>query len=35
VGINFVIVNGQIEVDNGERTPALAGEFCEDRDIRK
>ena len=25
VGINFVIVNGQIEVDNGERTPALAG----------
>ena len=26
VGINFVIVNGQIEVDNGERTPALAGQ---------
>ncbi len=25
VGINFVIVNGQIEVDNGQRTPALAG----------
>ena len=25
VGINFVIVNGQIEVDKGERTPALAG----------
>jgi N-acyl-D-amino-acid deacylase len=25
VGINFVIVNGQIEVDNGSRTPALAG----------
>lgn len=25
VGINFVIVNGQLEVDNGERTPALAG----------
>src|SRR5437660_952301 len=24
VGINFVIVNGQIEVDNGQRTPALA-----------
>ncbi len=24
-GINFVIVNGQIEVDNGQRTPALAG----------
>lgn len=25
VGINFVIVNGQLEVDNGKRTPALAG----------
>ena len=25
VGINFVIVNGQIEVDGGKRTPALAG----------
>ena len=25
VGINFVIVNGQIEVDNGRRTPSLAG----------
>ena len=25
VGINFVIVNGQVEVDNGKRTPALAG----------
>jgi N-acyl-D-amino-acid deacylase len=25
VGINFVIVNGQIEVDKGTRTPALAG----------
>ena len=25
VGINFVIVNGQIEVDNGQRTPVLAG----------
>jgi len=25
VGINFVIVNGQIEVDNGQRTSALAG----------
>jgi N-acyl-D-amino-acid deacylase len=24
-GINFVIVNGQIEVDGGQRTPALAG----------
>ena len=25
VGINFVIVNGQIEVDDGQRTPAEAG----------
>jgi dihydroorotase/N-acyl-D-amino-acid deacylase len=25
VGINFVIVNGQVEVDNGQRTPAQAG----------
>jgi len=25
VGINYVIVNGQISVDNGKRTPALAG----------
>jgi N-acyl-D-aspartate/D-glutamate deacylase len=25
VGINFVIVNGQIEVDNGQRTSVLAG----------
>ncbi|HXI25182.1 MAG TPA: amidohydrolase family protein [Pyrinomonadaceae bacterium] len=25
VGINYVIVNGQIEVDNGQRTPANAG----------
>src|SRR5436190_5709805 len=25
LGINFVIVNGQIEVDNAQRTPALAG----------
>lgn len=25
VGINYVIVNGQLEVDNGQRTPALAG----------
>jgi N-acyl-D-aspartate/D-glutamate deacylase len=24
-GINYVIVNGQLEVDNGKRTPALAG----------
>jgi N-acyl-D-amino-acid deacylase len=25
VGINFVIVNGQVEVDNSQRTPTLAG----------
>jgi dihydroorotase/N-acyl-D-amino-acid deacylase len=25
IGINYVIVNGQIEVDNGQRTAALAG----------
>jgi dihydroorotase/N-acyl-D-amino-acid deacylase len=25
VGINYVIVNGELEVDNGKRTPALAG----------
>src|SRR2546429_873730 len=25
VGINYVIVNGKIEVDNGKRTPALGG----------
>src|SRR5438132_11040014 len=25
VGINYVIVNGQVEVDNGQRTPALSG----------
>lgn len=25
VGINFVIINGEIEVDNGQRTAALAG----------
>jgi len=25
LGINFVIVNGQIEVENGQRTPVLAG----------
>lgn len=25
VGINYVIVNGQVTVDNGQRTPALAG----------
>ena len=26
VGINFVIVNGEIEVDGGKRTPVLAGQ---------
>jgi dihydroorotase/N-acyl-D-amino-acid deacylase len=37
VGINFVIVNGQIEVDYGQRTPVLAGRvlrgpgYCPDR----
>jgi N-acyl-D-aspartate/D-glutamate deacylase len=25
LGINFVVVNGEIEVDGGQRTPALAG----------
>jgi len=25
LGINYVIVNGQVEVDNGQRTPAEAG----------
>src|SRR6266496_54593 len=25
LGINFVIVNGRVEVDNGQRTPAEAG----------
>ena len=25
IGINYVIVNGQLEVDNGKRTPELAG----------
>jgi dihydroorotase/N-acyl-D-amino-acid deacylase len=25
VGINFMILNGEVEVDNGQRTPALAG----------
>src|SRR5436189_3757976 len=25
IGINYVIVNGQLEVDNGKRTPSLAG----------
>ena len=35
VGINFVIVNGQIEVDNGERTPALAGRVLRGPGYRK
>jgi len=25
LGINFVVVNGEIEVDGGQRTPTLAG----------
>jgi N-acyl-D-amino-acid deacylase len=25
IGISYVIVNGQIEVDNGKRTPANSG----------
>ena len=38
VGINYVIVNGKIEVDNGKRTPALGGRvlrgpgYCADRE---
>ena len=38
VGINYVIVNGQIEVDQGKRTPALGGRvlrgpgYCADRE---
>ena len=38
VGINYVIVNGKIEVDNGKRTPALSGRvlrgsgYCADRE---
>src|SRR5204863_3062986 len=38
VGINYVIVNGQIEVDNGKRTPANSGRvlrgpgYCAERE---
>jgi len=35
VGINYVIVNGQIEVDNGQRTPALAGRALHGPGYRK
>jgi N-acyl-D-amino-acid deacylase len=31
MGINFVIVNGQVEVDNGQRTTALAGRVLRGR----
>jgi dihydroorotase/N-acyl-D-amino-acid deacylase len=35
VGINYVIVNGQISVDNGKRTPALAGRALRGPGYRK
>src|SRR6266436_825517 len=35
VGINFVIVNGQIEVDKGQRTPAEAGRVLRGPGYRK
>jgi dihydroorotase/N-acyl-D-amino-acid deacylase len=35
VGINFVIVNGQLEVDNGRRTPALAGRVVRGRGYQR
>ena len=35
VGINFVIVNGEVEVDNGQRTPALAGRVLRGPGYRK
>jgi dihydroorotase/N-acyl-D-amino-acid deacylase len=35
VGINFVIVNGQISVDNGQRTPALGGRVLRGPGYRK
>jgi dihydroorotase/N-acyl-D-amino-acid deacylase len=35
VGINYVIVNGEIEVDNGQRTPALAGKVLRGPGYRK
>jgi N-acyl-D-amino-acid deacylase len=35
VGINFVIVNGQVEVDNGQRTGALAGQVLRGPGYRK
>ncbi|HVS80978.1 MAG TPA: amidohydrolase family protein [Pyrinomonadaceae bacterium] len=35
VGINFVIVNGQIEVDNGQRTPAEAGRVLKGPGFRR
>lgn len=35
VGINFVIVNGQIEVDDGKRTPELAGKVLRGSGYRR
>ena len=35
VGVNYVIVNGQIEVDGGQRTPALAGRAIRGPGYRK
>jgi N-acyl-D-aspartate/D-glutamate deacylase len=35
VGINYVIVNGEIEVDSGQRTPALAGKVLRGPGYRK
>jgi N-acyl-D-amino-acid deacylase len=35
VGIEYVLVNGQISVDKGERTPALAGQVIRGRGYRK
>jgi N-acyl-D-amino-acid deacylase len=34
-GVNYVIVNGQIEVDNGKRTPVLAGQVIRGPGYRK
>ena len=35
VGIEYVLVNGQISVDNGQRTPALAGQVIRGPGYRK
>jgi len=34
-GINYVLVNGNVEVDNGQRTPALAGRVLRGPGYRK